>query len=70
MIRKVVNYYILLMDDFPFIPGVISTLLEIPDVVPKNSGLFLNYAMETPRSFYSVRYSRNVTHPYTPSVSL
>ena len=32
MIRKVVNYYILLMDDFPFIPGGISIMLEIHDV--------------------------------------
>ena len=29
MIRKAVNYYILWMDDFPFIPGGISTPIEI-----------------------------------------
>ena len=33
MIRKAVNYYISWMDDFPFIPGRISILIEIRDVV-------------------------------------
>ena len=32
MIRKAVNYYIFWMDDFPFIPGGISTPIEIRDV--------------------------------------
>ena len=68
MIRKVVNYYIFLMGDLPFIPDGISAPLEIRDVCPNNSGLFLNYAMRTPGPFLSVGYPRNTAHSYIPSV--